>query len=275
MKILRVFPYKTSMTPIDNLVRFGFQSLALPEFDEIHVSICFTWDITLGYQLKSYWRHFGKVVKIGGPAFPLASDPFSPGRYIKHGVTITSRGCDFNCPWCLVPKNEGKFRTIKINPGNIIQDNNILLAPRSHLNSIFSMLKSEKRIQFKGGLDCRLLKDWHIEELQKLRIREIWLSLDSDDRLPYFKKACEKLKKAGFPRDKLRTYVLAGYNEPIQKSEERLRLAYDCGTLPYIQVYQPFVNYKRMAGEDSRKDNLFVRLWSRPAAIKTIMKEGR
>ena len=32
--------------------------------------------------------------------------------------------CNNNCPWCIVPKIEGKLKELPIVPGNIIQDNN-------------------------------------------------------------------------------------------------------------------------------------------------------
>ena len=135
------------------------------------------------------------------------------------------------------------------------------------------MLKHQKAIRFVGGLDVRLLKDWHIEELRTLRIKELWLAFDSWTNKKEFIRAMEKLKKASFNRNQIRCYVLAGFDEPIQMSEDRLRFVYNCGALPYIQVYQPSNNCKRMAGEKSREDNLFVRRWSRPAIIKAMCQK--
>lgn len=70
MRIVRVFPYKTSFTPDDEYVRIGFPDLIscqLPPHDEIHVSITFTWDRELGKELQRYWQEFtDKPVKLGG-----------------------------------------------------------------------------------------------------------------------------------------------------------------------------------------------------------------
>jgi len=106
-----------------------------------------------------------------------------------------------------------------------------------------------------------------------LRIKELWLALDSWDIKHRFRKAIEKLKRVGFYRNQIRCYVLAGFNEPVQEAEDRLQFAYECGALPFIQLYQPPLSVKRMAGERSREDNLFIRKWSRPAAIKAIMRK--
>ena len=44
MKIIRVFPTKTSYTPIDDYVFIGMPPFIIPEHDEIHISCTFTWD---------------------------------------------------------------------------------------------------------------------------------------------------------------------------------------------------------------------------------------
>lgn len=171
---------------------------------------------------------------------------------------------------------EGRFRTLKnIAPGNTVQDNNILLANHKHLDKVFTMLKKQKGIRFLGGLDSRLIKDWHIERLRTLNIRELWLSFDSWDRENSLVRAIEKLKKANFTRNKIRCYVLAGFKEPIQKAEDRLRFIYEIGALPFIQVYQPINNVKKKINEKSREDNLFIRRWSRPAIIKAMMRKTK
>ena len=269
MKILRVFVNKTSFTPIDEYTRIGFPGLFMPtSVDEVHISTVFSWDIEKALRLKRNYELYYPKVLVGGPAFADGSyDPkFISGRYVKKGIIITTRGCNFKCPFCLVDKKEGKFKEINIESGNIIQDNNILLASRDHLRKVFSMLRTQKGIRFVGGLDKRLLKDWHIEELRSLHIKELWLAFDSWDNKKDFIRVIEKLKMAGFNRNKIRCYVLAGFNEPIQTSEDRLRFVYDCGALPFIQKYRDENNENQVSKEDKK----FIRRWSRPAIIKSI-----
>ncbi len=274
MRILRVFPRRTNSTPQDDLVAIGRPEFWRPEADKVYISCLFTWDRDYCERLKKEWSEYYAIVKVGGPAYGLDGDGFVAGRYIKKGVVFTSRGCDFSCPWCLVPEMEGRFRVLKqIAVGNVVQDNNILFANKHHLRRVFSMLKGQRAIRFLGGLDVRLLNDWHIEELRDLRIKELWLALDSGVWKVIFKEAIQKLKNAGFRRNQIRCYVLAGFNEPIQEAEGRLRFIYECGALPFVQLYQPPLSSKRMAGKKSREDNLFIRKWSRPAAIKAVMRK--
>lgn len=149
-----------------------------------------------------------KPVKIGGPVFddPCTGE-FVPGRYIREGVTFTSRGCCNNCKFCFVPKREGKLRELKeVAPGNIIQDNNFLACGREHRARVYDMLKTQKAICFQGGLEAARLTDWDIEEMRGLRIAELWLACDSKERIKPFLKTMERLREAGFNRNKIRCY---------------------------------------------------------------------
>ena len=94
MKIARVFPRLTRATPEDELCFFGPPPmLTLPEIDEVHVSCVFTYDREKAEELAYQWEVVGAPVKIGGPAYddPAEGD-FVPGRYLKKGYVITSRG---------------------------------------------------------------------------------------------------------------------------------------------------------------------------------------
>ena len=91
MRIARVFPIKTSYSPKDQDAYFGEPDLFTPQYDEVHISVTFTWDIRKGEYLSKCWDKYGKV-KIGGVAIDGESDkPFVAGMYCRKGITITSR----------------------------------------------------------------------------------------------------------------------------------------------------------------------------------------
>lgn len=105
MKIARIFPTKTSMCPTDKDAYFGLPDLWTPKYDEVHISVTFTWDKKKIDFFKANWERYGKI-KIGGIAIDGESDkPMIAGMYLKKGITITSRGCVNKCPFCLVKKN--------------------------------------------------------------------------------------------------------------------------------------------------------------------------
>ena len=128
MKIIRVFPRKTSYTPEDEYCFFDFPPIPemIPEHDEIHVSCTFTWDRPMARELAFQWETAtDKPVKLGGVAFGSQTEEFVQGMYLKPNIVFTTRGCNNHCPWCIVPEREGKLRQFENIPaGNIIQDNN-------------------------------------------------------------------------------------------------------------------------------------------------------
>ena len=70
-------------------------------------------------------------MRLGGPAFNSPCNGFEPGLYVVPGVTFTTRGCNNQCPWCLVPEREGRLVEYRdFAPGHTIQDNNLLQASR-------------------------------------------------------------------------------------------------------------------------------------------------
>ena len=289
MKIIRVFPRKTSYTPDDDYVFIGEPpGLFVPDHDEVHISCVFTWDKPFCEYLKFQWEaHTDKPVKIGGPAYINTSwlhqtarraasalrlphtKSFTPGMYVKHGIVFTSRGCNNKCPWCCVKKREGRLIELPIVEGNIIQDNNFLQCSQEHKIRVFEMLKTQKGICFKGGLQANLIDEHFLENITQLSIKELWLSCDTDNALPGFLEATEKLRAAGYTREHIHCYVLIG--DDMDANEQRLQAVYNAGAMPFAQLYQPISDSKLEYSAEWRK---FLRKWSRPAATKAHVERG-
>lgn len=268
-KIIRVFPRRTNMTPDDEYSFVGMPPFAqfIPDHNAIHISVVFTWDKLYAEQLQKNWQEItDKPVLIGGTAYDDPGLEFIPGMYVKPGITITSRGCPNNCDFCLVPKREGKIRELPIQRGNIIQDNNILACSDVHIDKVFEMLKHEKGICFKGGLEARRITTKIADKLARLKIKELWLACDKPEHLKVTIKAIHTLRKAGFSQNYIRCYVLIGFD----KEEERYRLEelYKSGCLPFAQLYRKDDDSVKYT-DDWKK---FARVWSRPAIYKAVMK---
>lgn len=262
MNVIRVFPRRTKLTPTDSYAFVGDPPLWLPEADRVHVSCTFTWDKPEALRLVGAWSQHYMHVWLGGPQYGMGSD-FTPGMYVREGITFTSRGCNNQCPFCLVPEMEGKLRTIPITLGHTINDNNLLQTGREHMSKVFQMLKSQRKAAtFGGGLQASLVDDWVAEELRGLRIDQLFLAADTIGALKPLKKAVGKL--SFLPRRKLRCYVLIGFQgETIEQAKDRLEQIWEIGCMPFAQLYQPpdkFIEY-------SEAWKWLNREWCRPAAM--------
>lgn len=265
-KIIRVFPRRTRFLPNDDLVFFDRPGLFIPEHDEVHVVAVFTWDIPKAQELFLDWQAAtSKPVRIGGPAFDDPGGEFTPGLYLRQGITITSRGCPNQCKWCFVPGREGKIREIEIKVGNIIQDNNILATSREHQRKVIDMLRGQAKVQFKGGLEVSRLTPWFIEEIRSLRIDELWLACDTAAAIVPVEKAIKTLRTAGFTSEHIRCYVLIG--DDMSENLDRLERLYRAGASPFAQLFQAS---ERICYSSEWKK--ISRLWTRPGFYRPVMK---
>jgi len=243
----------------------GEPPLGCPDFDEVHISVCFTWDLPKIEHLARNWFPYGKI-EVGGPAVNGSRDEFVPGMYLRNGVVITSRGCPKRCPWCLSSKREGPLRELDIKDGWNIEDNNLLACSRKHIEDVFEMLRRQPMpVELIGGLDIDYLKPWHVDLIKSLRLKSIWVACDELKKLSQLDKAKDLL--SDFNKSKLRCYVLIGFNgESIEQAEMRLVTVYEKGFLPLAMLYQPasFIHY-------DKSWRTLQRNWCRPAIIKSIM----
>jgi len=252
--MIRVFARKTNYTPTDDMAFYGDPPLfVLDEYKSdypVAVSVTFTWDKAKGMALAKSWSQHFRKVQIGGPAFDDPGSYFFSGRFIKKGITFTSRGCPKRCPWCLVPKREGKLRELLFEPGHIIQDNNLLACSTKHIKKVFLMLARQKKgIEFRGGLDIDYLEPWHVEMLKKIKIGKTGLCVacDRPEDLKRLDKAADMLRD--FSIERKRCYVLIGRDgETRAQAQARCEAVLAKGFLPFAQLYRD-VNSSQSRGE--------------------------
>lgn len=268
-RLIRVFPRKTKATPNDDLVRFGPPGL-FDGADEVHVSVTFTYDIPTADRLAEQWRHVAPV-KVGGVAHGDTSLEFIPGRYIKPGYTITTRGCPRKCWFCGVWKKWPTVNVLPIHDGWNILDDNLLAAPQSHVEAVFEMLRRQKRrVEFTGGLEALSLQDYQVNLLASLKPRpNMFFAYDPQDKFETLEFAARRLLAAGFTRNshRLRSYCMIGYpKDTFDLAEGRLQALVSIGFTPFAMLWKPDhpSQEKHRPGPEWRA---FQRRWARPAII--------
>lgn len=274
MRMLRVFPRRTKATPADELARFGPPDL-FDEADEIHVSVTFTYDRRRAEELARAWEPVG-LVKLGGVAYGDTSLEFIPGRYIAHGYTVTTRGCPRRCWFCGVWKRWPTVNVLPIHPGWNVLDDNLLAAPRPHVEAVFQMLHQQKRrVEFTGGLEALALEDYQVGLLAGLTPRpNMFFAYDPGDAFETLESAARRLLEAGFTRNshRLRCYVLIGYpKDTFALAQARLEQMMSIGFTPFAMLWKPDDDIKSQEKWRPKPEwKQFQRRWARPAAIHAI-----
>ena len=269
-KIIRVFPRKTNATPNDDLVYFDSPTL-FSEADEIHVSVAFTYDLPKAEQLANQWSIVAPV-KIGGPAFNKPSGEFEPGMYIKKGYTITSRGCPNKCWFCSVWKREGNIRELEIKDGWNVLDDNLLACSDQHIINVFKMLEKQTNpIEFTGGLEAKILKEWHVDWLVKLKVSNMFFAYDTPDDFEPLVNASNMLRDAGIITEtshRTRCYVLIGHpKDTFDLAEKRLKDVCSLGIMPMAMLWR---NEKGIYTKEWKR---FQREWANPFIVGTKIRE--
>jgi hypothetical protein len=264
--MIRVFPRKTSATPIDDLVYFEPPGLFRPSHElPVMVSCTFTYDKSKAEYLARQWEVAGYKVYVGGPAYDDKGDIFVTGRFLKNGYVITSRGCNNNCWFCYTPKREGKIRELPIRDGWNVLDSNLLQCGEMHIRKVFDMLKRQSRpISFSGGLEAKIIKDWHIDLLSTLTIARIYMAYDTPDDYEPLVMAAKKLINAGIAKNshKLMCYVLIGYQgDTLSAAEKRCEQVLKLKLTPFA------MRYKNERNEYDPMWTKFQSKWANPYKI--------
>lgn len=269
MKEIRVFPRKTNATPIDEGVRIAKTPSMFDEADEIHISVSFTWDLQYAEWLYNQWKYVAPT-DMGGAAITKNEGDFIPGKFLKAGNVITSRGCPNKCWFCSVWKRNPILKELEIKEGWIIQDDNLLACSDEHIKSVFKMLSQQKeKAVFTGGLEAKRMKSWIADELYKLKPSRIYFAYDTPDDYEPLVEARKILKESGFKDGShdILAYVLIGYpRDTFEQAEERIMDTWKAGYFPYAMLYRD------KNGEFKKEWRRFQRKWILPQIIATTLK---
>jgi len=269
MNLLRVFPRHTAATPTDDRAFIGNPPMFWPDADEVRVSVAFSWDRAEGERLAGAWTATGLSVALSGPAFGVPGEEFVPGRYLRPGYTITSRGCPNHCWFCAVPKREGGLRELEISDGWIVQDDNLLACSEAHVRAVFAMLNRQPHRAELRGLEARALKPWHVDLIANLKPALMYFAYDTPDDLEPMRQAGAMLAEAGFSVGKshdICAYVLIGYpGDTFPAAEARLRETWAAGFFPFAMLHR---NQRGVVRRDWAR---FQRLWTRPQIVATTL----
>ena len=170
---------------------------------------------------------------------------------------FTQRGCRLRCSFCVVPKKEGKARSVHTiaeiwrghpHPRKImLLDNDFFGQPRDQWQARVDELRTGAfRVCFSQGINIRQVDDESAAALATLEYRDnefrnrvlytAWDSLGDEKR---FKAGVATLARAGIPAKHLRVYMLIGFapGETMEAILYRFNEMVALGCEPYPMAY--------------------------------------
>ena len=167
--LARVFPRRTRATPDDAYAFVGLPPAKLPEdITEVAISVSFSYDLEEAERLYEAWSKIVPRCDVGGPATGQRGEEFVPGKFVRQGYVITSRGCraENACWFSEAWKREGPVRELPVRDGANILDDNLLACSEFHIKKVFEMLEGQKKLGYRtfftGGLEAALIRSWHV-----------------------------------------------------------------------------------------------------------------
>lgn len=203
---------------------------------------------------------------------------------INYSYGFTTRGCYKTCPWCIVPKTEGKFKLNQdwrtcLGKGHKVfyaMDNNVLRAGPDYVVQIFEEMKKRRmKIDFNQGLDCILFsKNEQFAEIFKTyqeNIENFRFAWDQNNQNKYAVKTLKLIKKYNLPISTW--YMLYGFDETPQELFYRIRTLLDFNQkikpMRFIDIesgkfrnnyaitFKNFIDHHFITGIISYKDKIF------------------
>jgi len=177
---------------------------------------------------------------------------------------FTSRGCNRNCPFCIVPQKESKFeitgsiydfwdqKSDKI----ILYDSNILW-DKKHFEEMCSIaLAHDLWINFNSGLDIRLFDDHICRLLQAIKIKTIYLAWDQMKSEKIITQKIKLLKRYGFKNhNQCMFYMLIGFDTTFKEDMYRHNKINEWGYDAFVMLYNK--QGTKLQHEFSRWNNRF------------------
>jgi len=152
-----------------------------------------------------------------------------------------TRGCIRACPWCIVPRKEGKIRAhhdiedFARHKEVVLMDNNVL----AHAHGIAQIEKIAKlglKVDFNQGLDARLLDASMARLLGKVKWSpSVRLACDSVAMIEPIRKAVELLRWHNVTPSQYFCYVLV---KDVDDALERVKFLKGVYVYPFCQPYR-------------------------------------
>ena len=172
-------------------------------------------------------------------------------------IGFTQRGCRYRCPFCVVPRKEG--RVVHLNtihdiwrpdrPRNIVLLDNDFFGQDSDWRDLaLEIREGDFRVNFNQGINVRAITEETAEAVAGIRYydsrfkrRRLHTAWDNLGQEKVFFRGVDRLEAAGIPPQRLMVYMLVGFDprETMERVLHRHRRLVERGCHAYPMVYDP------------------------------------
>ena len=264
LALMRVAAHHRAIGDTVTLQRTGNVQAVQPRLgeenpDQVYASLIFTRTRPVGEAVLRVYPH----AKVGGTGWdetttldavnidPNGSIDYSDYPKWTASLGFSQRGCRLRCPFCVVPRKEGKVRATNSiaeiwrgepHPRHVLLLDNDFFGQQSWQDRIEELRHGKYRVSFNQGINARMLNDETAAALasvnyrdDQMRVRRIYTAFDNRKDATRFFAGLDALLRHGVRRRHLFVYMLVGYwaGETVEDRLYRLQAIRDYGALPY------------------------------------------
>ena len=236
----------------------------IPKVEEVWASSTFSFPASKK-RIEKLQKQYGQSLILGGSGVDVQKRlpehiealPADYSLYPELGdraIGFLTRGCRFNCSFCIVPQKEGLPRQVsdletlldKDRQKLILLDDNILAYSRAG-ELLEEMVRENLQVNFNQTLDIRLADEDTAQIIRRIHCTNVkfnrtayYFSLN-DAR--YLDQVHSKYQLFGFtPRDNVEFICMYGYNTTLAEDVERFRFLHSLpGAYVFEQEYKPIL----------------------------------
>lgn len=188
---------------------------------------------------------------------------------LDYSVGFLTRGCIRQCPWCIVPKKEGKIHSnaditeFLAHNKAVLMDNNVLACDFG-ITQLDKIAKLGIKVDFNQGLDARLIDNEIAKRLAKIKwLYPVRLACDTKEQMPTIEKTVKLLRANGCTPQRYFCYVLV---KDIEDAMERVEFLRKLNISSFCQPYRDFENNI----QPTQKQKDFARWVNHKAIFNTV-----
>ncbi len=220
---------------------------AFESFDKIYGSKIFT---------KSKFPYLPQMTIMGGSGYNLTKTLPDEMEYIypdyelygiDYAMGYMTRGCNNQCPFCIVPKKEGNLRYHQTFRGFwkgqdklMLLDNNLFDCPFVY-QDLELIIQLGIKLNLTQGFNIRTLTQEKVNYLKQLKLwkpSSQWhFAWDNPADELLIRKGLELLNQNGIKNYKLMCFVLCGFNTTFDQDLYRIQKLDELGIDPFVMEY--------------------------------------